>query len=166
MNISVKKRLIKVLSVPLYGCEVWILGTINKAEQKFLESFEMWCWRRMLRVNWTERKTTNEVYYMKLTKPGSCLTLKEDGIWLAMLWDKKKSYYIHIEGSIIHYRKEEGRVEDDQERLAAKSWYSMLTNYKEQNRLADDRDGWIIYGKLQNRPQGWNNNKKNKPRRW
>lgn len=69
-NTSMRKRLIKVYdvwSVALYGCESWAL---NKVKQKFLESFEMWCWRRMLRVSiWTERRTNenvlNEINYTR-----------------------------------------------------------------------------------------------------
>jgi hypothetical protein len=60
MNMSMRKRLIKIYvwSVALYGCESWVL---NKAEQNSFESFEMWCWRRMLRNSWTERKTNENV---------------------------------------------------------------------------------------------------------
>ncbi|KAL4092401.1 hypothetical protein QTP88_026904 [Uroleucon formosanum] len=54
-SIRVRKRFIKVYvwSVAQYGCETWVL---NKAEQRTLESFEMWCWRKMLRVNWIEHQ--------------------------------------------------------------------------------------------------------------
>ncbi|VVC27559.1 Endonuclease/exonuclease/phosphatase [Cinara cedri] len=55
-----RKRLIKtyVLSTALYGCETW---TLNKKEETALEAFEMWCWRKMEKIKWTELKTNEEV---------------------------------------------------------------------------------------------------------
>jgi len=44
--------------VALYGCETLVL---NKAEKRTLESFEMWCWRRMLRVSWIEHRTNESI---------------------------------------------------------------------------------------------------------
>jgi len=60
MNIKVRKHFIKMYawSMALYGCETWIL---NKAEQQTLESFEMWCWKRMLRVSWIEHRTNKSI---------------------------------------------------------------------------------------------------------
>jgi hypothetical protein len=43
----------------LYGAEIW---TLQKVDQKYLEGFEMWCWRRMERINWTDR-VRNEVLH-------------------------------------------------------------------------------------------------------
>ena len=54
-----------VWSTLLYGCESW---TINKAAQKKLEAMEMWMWRRMLRIAWTQRKTNVEVLSMAGTQ--------------------------------------------------------------------------------------------------
>ncbi|KAL4132882.1 hypothetical protein QTP88_009959 [Uroleucon formosanum] len=60
IHLNIKKRLIKtyVWSVATYGCETWV---INDTEKKQLEAFEMWCWRRMERISWIERKTNEEV---------------------------------------------------------------------------------------------------------
>jgi hypothetical protein len=46
------------ISVALYGCETWIL---NKAEQRTLEIFEIWSWRRLLRVSWIEYRTNENI---------------------------------------------------------------------------------------------------------
>ena len=56
INIHTKVRLAKALvwSVALYGCESW---TLKKEDERRLEAFEMWLWRRILNVRWTERKT-------------------------------------------------------------------------------------------------------------
>ena len=43
-----------VFSVVMYGCESW---TVNKAERQRIDAFELWCWRRLLRVPWTARRS-------------------------------------------------------------------------------------------------------------
>jgi hypothetical protein len=44
----------------LYGAETW---TLRKVDQKYLESFEMWCWRRMEKISWTDRVRNEEVLH-------------------------------------------------------------------------------------------------------
>ena len=46
------------LSVVMYGCESWI---IKKAERRRIDAFELWCWRRLLRIPWTARKSNQSV---------------------------------------------------------------------------------------------------------
>ena len=60
LSIDLKSRLIKTLiwSIATYGAETW---TLNQEMIRRIESFEMWCWRRMLKVKWTEKKTNAEV---------------------------------------------------------------------------------------------------------
>ena len=60
ISISTKIRAIRtyVWSTLLYGCETW---TINKEMEGRLEAMEMWCWRRMLRVSWTEKRTNGSI---------------------------------------------------------------------------------------------------------
>ena len=55
-----KVRLVKVIVFPvvIYGCESW---TINKAEHRRIDSFELWCWRRLLRVPWTARRSNQSI---------------------------------------------------------------------------------------------------------
>jgi hypothetical protein len=52
MDLELRKKLIKcyVWSIPLHGAETW---TLQAVDQKHLESFEMWCWRRMEKISWT-----------------------------------------------------------------------------------------------------------------
>ena len=52
-----KVRLVKAMVFPvvMYGCEIW---TVNKAEPQRIDAFEVWCWRRLLRVPWTARKSS------------------------------------------------------------------------------------------------------------
>ena len=55
ITLSTKVRLIKAMDflVVMYGCESW---TIKKAECRKIDAFELWCWRRLLRVPWTARR--------------------------------------------------------------------------------------------------------------
>jgi hypothetical protein len=59
LNIKLKKKLVMCYdwSIALYGSETW---TLSKLERKYLESFEMWCWRRMGNIEWSD-KVMNKV---------------------------------------------------------------------------------------------------------
>ena len=58
ITLSTKVHLVKAMVFPvvMYGCESW---TINKAERQTIDAFELWCWRRLLRVPWTARRSTS-----------------------------------------------------------------------------------------------------------
>ena len=58
--LSTKVRLVKALVFPvvLYGCESW---TVKKAERRRTDAFELWCWRRLLRVPWTARRSNQSI---------------------------------------------------------------------------------------------------------
>ena len=55
ITLSTKVHLVKAMVFPvvMYGCEIW---TIRKAEHQRIDAFELWCWRRLLRVSWTARR--------------------------------------------------------------------------------------------------------------
>ena len=55
-----KVRLVKAMVFPvvMYGCESW---TIKKAEHQRTDAFELWCWRRLLRVPWTARRSNQSI---------------------------------------------------------------------------------------------------------
>ena len=57
--------LIKVLPTVMYGCESW---TVKKAEHRRIDAFELWCWRRLLRVLWTARRSNQSI--LKEISPG------------------------------------------------------------------------------------------------
>jgi hypothetical protein len=61
LDLNLRNKLVKCYnwSTALYGAETW---TLWKVDQKYLESFEMWCWRRMEKISWTGR-VRNEEYY-------------------------------------------------------------------------------------------------------
>ena len=56
ITLPTKVHLVKALVFPvvMYGCESW---TIKKAERRRIDAFELWCWRRLLRVPWTARRS-------------------------------------------------------------------------------------------------------------
>ena len=60
VTLSTKVRLVKgmVFPVVMYGCESW---TIKKAEHRRSDAFELWCWRRLLRVPWTARRSNQSI---------------------------------------------------------------------------------------------------------
>ena len=60
ITLPTKVHLVKAMVFPvvMYGCESW---TIKKAEHQRIDSFELWCWRRLLRVPWTERKSNQSI---------------------------------------------------------------------------------------------------------
>jgi hypothetical protein len=62
LNLELRKKLVKcyIWSIALYGAETWTLRTLD---QKHLESFEMWCWRRMEKINWTGRVNNEAVLH-------------------------------------------------------------------------------------------------------
>ena len=65
-----KVSLVKAMVYPvvMYGCESW---TIKKAEHRGIDAFELWCWRRLLRVPWTARRSNQ--YILKEISPGCSL---------------------------------------------------------------------------------------------
>ena len=60
ITLSRKVRLVKAMVSPVvkYGCESW---TIKKAELRKIDAFELWCWRRLLRVPWTARRSNQSI---------------------------------------------------------------------------------------------------------
>ena len=72
-----------VFPVVLYGCESW---TVKKAERRRIDAFELWCWRRLLRVPWTARRSTHSI--LKEISPGCSLE--------GMIQKLKLQYFSHL----------------------------------------------------------------------
>ena len=70
LTLPTKVRLVKAMVFPvvMYGCESW---TIKKAEHQRIDAFEVWCWRRPLRVLWTARRSNQSI--LKEISPGCSL---------------------------------------------------------------------------------------------
>ena len=85
ITLSTKVRLVKAMVFPvvMYGCESW---TIKKAEHRRIDAFELWCWRRLLRVPWTARRSNLSI--LKEISPDYSL----EGLMLKL----KLQYFGHL----------------------------------------------------------------------
>ena len=70
ITLPTKVHLVKAMVFPvvMYGCESW---TVKKAERRSVDAFELWCWRRLLRVPWTARRSNQSI--LKEISPGCSL---------------------------------------------------------------------------------------------
>ena len=80
-----KVHLVKAMVFPvvMYGCESW---TVKKADRRRIDAFELWCWRRLLRVPWTARRSNQSI--LKEISPGCSL----EGLMLKL----KLQYFGHL----------------------------------------------------------------------
>ena len=85
ITLSTKVHLVKAMVFPvdMYGCESW---AIKKAEHQRIDAFELWCWRKLLRVPWTARKSNQSI--LKEISPGCSL----EGLLLKL----KLQYFGHL----------------------------------------------------------------------
>ena len=83
--LQTKVRLVKAMVFPvvMYGCESW---TVKKAECRSIDAFELWCWRRLLRVSWTARRSNQSI--LKEISPVCSL----EGLMLKL----KLQYFDHL----------------------------------------------------------------------
>ena len=85
ITLPTKVRLVKAVVFPvvMYGCESW---TVKKAERQRIDAFELWCWKRLLRIPWTARKTNQSI--LKEISPG----ISFEGMMLKL----KLQYFGHL----------------------------------------------------------------------
>jgi len=85
ITLPAKFHLVKAMLFPvvMYGCESW---TVKKAEGRRIDAFELWCWRRLLRVPWTARRSNQSI--LKEISPGISLE--------AMMLKLKLQYFGHL----------------------------------------------------------------------
>ena len=83
ITLPTKIFLVKAMVFPvvMYGCESW---TIKKAECQRIDTFELWCWRRLLRVPWTARRSNQSI--LKEISPGCSLERMMLKLKLQILW--------------------------------------------------------------------------------
>ena len=81
VTLLMKIHLVKIMVFPvvMYGCESW---TIKKAEHKIINAFELWCWRRLLRVPWTARRSNQSI--LKQISPE--YSLEKTDVEAPILW--------------------------------------------------------------------------------
>ena len=85
ITLPTKVHLVKAMVFPvvMYGCESW---TVKKAENQRIDAFELWCWRRLLRVPWTARRSNQSI--LKEISPGCSLE--------GMILKLKLQYFGHL----------------------------------------------------------------------
>ena len=85
ITLPTKVRLVQAMVFPvvMYGCESW---TVKKAERQRFDAFEVWCWRRLLRVPWTARRSSQSI--LKETSPGYS--------WEGLMLKLKLQYFGHL----------------------------------------------------------------------
>ena len=107
----------------MYGCESW---TVKKAESRRIDAFELWCWRRLLRVPWTARRRNQSI--LKEISPGSSL----EGLMLKL----KLQYFGHLRRRADSFEKTlmlgniEGRRRRGQQRMR---WLDGITDSMDVN---------------------------------
>ena len=156
ITLSTKVHLVKAIVFPvvMYGCESW---TVKKAEHWRIDGFELWCWRRLLRVPWTARRSNQSI--LKEISPGCSL----EGLMLPILWPPDAKSW--LTGKDPDAGKDWGREEKGMTEDEMVGWHHWLNGYEFEQTLGDNEgQGTLVccssWGHKELDTNEWLNNKK------